>query len=63
MQNKQIFNISLQEIEQQCNIQPSHCDKNSPLPDGEYLEPCIRGAHKILQDKSKREMMKRIYRR
>ena len=36
--------------------------KMKPIKPGETLEPCIRGAQKILDDPEKREMMKRIYR-
>lgn len=63
MNDDKIFGISLEEIERQCNMHPLHCDKNSPINDGEYLEPCIRGTEKILKDEEKLEMMKKIYRR
>lgn len=63
MNKDKIFGISIEEIERQCDMHPLHCDKNSPINDNEYLEPCIRGAEKILKDKKKREMMKKIYRR
>ena len=36
---------------------------SSPIRKGETLEPCIRGAEKILKDKNKREMTCRILRR
>ena len=63
MNNNKIFGISFEEIEKQYDKHPLHCDKNSPINENEYLEPCIRGTEKILRDEKKREMMKKIYRR
>lgn len=63
MKNDEIFGISIEEVERQCALNPIHCDKNSPIHESEYLEPCIRGAKKILEDNKKREMIKKIYRR
>lgn len=61
--NNKIFGVNLSEIERQCSMNPIHCDKNSPINEREYLEPCIRGAKKILGDEKKRELIKKIYRR
>ena len=63
MNNNNIFGVSLEEIERQCSMHPIHCDKNSPINETEYLEPCIRGAKKIMEDEKKKEMIKKIYRR
>lgn len=63
MNNDKIFGISIEEIDRQCDMHPLCCDKNSPIKESEYLEPCIRGAEKILKDEKKREMIKKIYRR
>lgn len=62
MNNDEIFGIDIEEIKRQCTLNPIHCDKNSPINESEYLEPCIRGAKKILEDNKKREMIKKIYR-
>lgn len=63
MSNEEIFGIDIKEIERQCTLNPIHCDKNSPINETEFLEPCIRGAKKIIDDDKKREMIKKIYRR
>ena len=63
MSKEKIFGISVDEIERQCSMNPIQCDKNAPIRESEYLEPCIRGARKILEDEKKREMVKKIYRR
>lgn len=63
MENEKIFGIDVKEIERICSKHPILFDKNSPIDDGEYLEACLRGAKKILEDDKKRELLKQIYRR
>lgn len=58
-----IFGISIEEIDRQLNMNLVSCDRNSPFNANEFLEPCIRGGRKILEDEKKRQMMKKIYRR
>lgn len=63
MTERRIFGVDVKEIERQCSMNPTQCDKNSPINENEYLEPCLRGAKKILDDPQKRAMIKKIYRR
>ena len=63
MSKDTIFGVKIQEVERQCKMNPIHCDKNSPINEKEYLQPCLRGTQKILSDSKKRELIKRIYRR
>lgn len=63
MSKKMIFGIDVEEIERQISMNPISCDKNSPINENEFLEPCIRGGKKIMEDEKKREMIKKIYRR
>lgn len=63
MSKEMVFGIAMEEIDRQLAMNPISCDKNSPINSNEFLEPCIRGGQKILADISKRQMMKKIYRR
>lgn len=47
---ERMFNMSLEMIRKQCNAGELQCDNNAPIRRNETLEPCIRGAKKILQD-------------
>lgn len=61
---EKIFGYTKEQIRKQVktdyDVAPEY--KRSPIKPGETLEPCIRGAQKILDDPQKREMMKRIIR-
>lgn len=49
--NETIFGLSKEEIERQCKIKKPEGDlAQTPIAKGEYLEPCLRGAKKILED-------------
>lgn len=63
MENEKIFGVDVKEIERICSKNPILFDKNSPIDESEYLEPCLRGARKILEDEKKRDLLKQIYRR
>lgn len=63
MPNEKLFGIDIREVKKQIEMNPFSCDMNSPINEGEFLEPCIRGAKKILEDEEKRMLMKKIYRR
>lgn len=60
MSSKKIFGMPVEEVRKICALDKTPCDKNSPINPSEYLEPCIRGADKILADEEKRLMIKRI---
>lgn len=64
---KKLFNMTEEQIRKQAgtrigyDIDPE--SKMSPInPSDTFLEPCIRGSKKILDDPEKREMFYRIYR-
>lgn len=63
MSENMIFGIPIEEIDRQLSMNPVSCDKNVPINAGEFLEPCMRGGRKVLADKKKRQMIKKIYRR
>ena len=56
MPNEKLFGIDIREVKKQIEMNPFSCDMNSPINEGEFLEPCI-------QDEEKRMLMKKIYRR
>jgi len=64
---KDMFNITGEQIKKQMGSR-KHSDvdpesKMSPINPGDtFLEPCIRGSQKIINDPEKREMFYRIYR-
>ncbi len=62
MNNKKIFGMDVAEIERICSKHPVSVDRNSPINKGEYLDPCIRGAEKIIKDNKKLTLMRKIYR-
>lgn len=53
-----LFGISLEEIDRRCMSNDIPCDKNSPIDHTEYLEPCIRGAEKILKDEETKKLVR-----
>ena len=56
-----IFGISKEEIKRQCSIKNLEGDlTQAPIVKGETLEPCIRGAKKILKDSETLKMVKKI---
>ena len=62
---RRVFGLTEEEISCQSkdnySVDPEH--KMSPInPDDVFLEPCIRGGEKILDNPEKKEMFKRIYR-
>ena len=61
---EKIFGYTKEQLRKQLktdyDVDPEY--KMKPIKPGETLEPCIRGAQKILDDPNKREMMKRIIR-
>lgn len=61
---EKIFGYTKEQIRKQLktdyDVDPQY--KMNPIKPGETLEPCIRGAQKILDDPNKREMMKHIFR-
>ena len=62
---KKIFGLTPDEIRRQGRdtheVDPQY--KMSPInPEAGFLEPCIDGAKKILEDPQKKEMFYRIYR-
>lgn len=64
---KDMFNMTGEQIKKQMGTRQSHDvdpeSKFSPIAPGDtFLEPCIRGGEKILNDPEKREMFYRIYR-
>lgn len=62
LEGRKIFGVDVREIERLCSKNPILFDKNSPIDESEYLEPCLRGAQKIMEDGRKRELLKQIYR-
>ncbi|MBQ8042810.1 MAG: hypothetical protein IJ272_01500 [Clostridia bacterium] len=63
--SKTIFGLTKEEVSRQCGLQhavdPEH--KMSPINSNDsFLDACISGGQKILQDPQKREMFYRIYR-
>lgn len=62
MSEKELFNLTEDQIKKQSGSRPDKCDYNTPIRRGETLEPCIRGSQKFLDDPQKREMMYRIHR-
>lgn len=62
MAHKFLFGLSLEEMNRRCMSNDIPCDKNSPINTNEYLEPCIRGAEKILQDEETKNLIKRFLR-
>lgn len=59
---KTVFGVDLEKLKKHCSGTQHSCDSNSPINENEYLEPCIRGGNKILNDPQQKEMMKKIYR-
>ena len=57
-----IFGMERKEIERQCRMNPMRTDRDLPIHAGEFLEPCIRGGQKILDDPDLKGMLRRIYR-
>ena len=58
-----MFNLTDEQIKKLSGGKDDKCDYNNPICQNETLEPCLRGADKILNDSNKKEMMHRIYRR
>ncbi len=49
--DESIFGISREKIKKICNIKSLEGDlAQAPIVNGETLEPCLRGAKKILED-------------
>ena len=66
MEDKKIFGLSLEEVDRMSGTNEPKVDPQyqmKPINPGETLEPCIRGAQKVLDDPEKKAMMRRIYRR
>ena len=63
---KDMFNMTGEQIKKQMGSRDYDIDpesKMSPISPGDtFLEPCIRGSQKLLNDPVKREMFYRIYR-
>lgn len=62
---EKIFGLTLEQIRNQAGksheVDPEYA--MGPInPNDTFLEPCLRGAQKILDDPEKKEMMKRILR-
>ena len=65
MEDKKIFGLTPEELDRLSGNREPAVDpqyKMKPINPGETLEPCIRGAQKILDDPEKKAMMERIYR-
>ena len=60
--DNKLFNRTPDQIKKQSGSNPDKCDSNMPIGGGETLEPCLRGAKKLLSDSEKKEMLYRIYR-
>lgn len=60
MEEKKMFNVSMDMVRKQCEAGTLHCDMNAPIKKGETLEPCIRGAKKISNDPELKKMVKTI---
>lgn len=60
MEEKRMFNMSIEMVRKQCNAGALHCDNNAPIRRGETLEPCIRGAKKIANDPELKKLVKEI---
>ena len=62
---KTVFGLTYEQIERQCSkehsVDPEF--KSRPLNTKEYLEPCLRGAKKILSSPNKKALFYRIYRK
>lgn len=58
MARKFLFGLSSEEFDRRRMSNDIPCDKNSPLNPNEYLEPCIRGAEKILKDEETKKMVR-----
>lgn len=63
MTNETLFGLSLEEIKRRCSSNDIPCDKNSPINPNEYLEPCIRGAEKIMRNRDTKDKIKNMLRR
>ena len=57
-----MFNMTEEQIKKMTGGKDDKCDYNTPIREGETLEPCLRGANKFLDNPAQREMMYRIYR-
>lgn len=56
-----IFGISKEEIKRQCSTKSLEGDlTQAPIVEGETLEPCLRGAKKIVEDSETLEMVRAI---
>ncbi len=62
LDDNKMFNMTEEQIKRMAGEPDDKCDYNTPIREGETIEPCIRGANKILQDTEQREMVYRIYR-
>ena len=59
--DEKIFGMSKEEIRRQCSIKDLEGDlTQSPIVKGETLDPCIRGAKKILEDPESLKMVRNI---
>ena len=67
MNENKVFGLTHEQIKKQLASRDYEVDPqsgfNSIEPTATFLEPCIRGAKKILSDPEKREMFKSVYRR
>lgn len=57
-----MFNMTEEQIKKMSGFHDDKCDYNTPIREGETIEPCLRGAEKLLKSNEQREMMYRIYR-
>ena len=55
-----MFNLSDEAVLKQCQAGGIKSDANAPIRKGETLEPCLRGADKILNDDSMSKMFRKI---
>ena len=64
MSENKIFGYTQEQIHRQISFREySVPPKISPItPTDIFLEPCIRGAEKVISDPQKRKMFKEIYR-
>ena len=66
MSDEKIFGLTREQIRKQSGSREHEVDPESkakPIREGDiFLEPCIRGSEKIMNDPEKKAMLNRIYR-
>ena len=66
MSDEKIFGLTKEQIRKQSGSRDHAVDPESkakPIREGDtFLEPCIKGSQKILNDPEKKAMFNRIYR-